>query len=247
MKNVQFEKRVRKRKKIPIFMVLVFIITVMAIITLKTDIFTVKIVEVRGHKILTEDIILDTSRVTSGNNIFKERIHFIEESLMEHPYIKKAVVKRSLPNKIIINIEERKKYAAIPFMENFIIIDNEGCVLETLPTFEDLLLVKGVHFANFSEGDVLNVKNGQQMDTLVDIITEVENLGLSVKEIDLTNTDDIRINITNLLTCKIGNADRLNYRFMVLNSILEDLRMKDINRGVIDISHEGYPSYRPVE
>ncbi|MBS3995391.1 MAG: FtsQ-type POTRA domain-containing protein [Alkaliphilus sp.] len=247
MNKTEFEKRIERKKKTTIFMVLIFILVIAAIITFNTDIFSVNRIEVSGHKILTKDSIVYTSGITLGNNIFRERIRTIEENLIQHPYIKKANAKRILPNKIKIDIEERKRYAAIPFVENYIIIDNEGYVLETLQDHENLVLVKGLDFDNFNEGDVLSVKDKQQMGILVEIISAIEIQGLSVMEIDLTNTDDIRINISNQLTSIIGNADNLSYKFMVMSSILEDLAMKGISRGVIDISHEGYPSYRPVE
>lgn len=247
MNKTEVEKRIERKKKTTIFMVLIFILVIAAIITFNTDIFSVNRIEVSGHKILTKDSIVYTSGITLGNNIFRERIRTIEENLMEHPYIKEVNAKIILPNKIKIDIEERKRYAAIPFVENYIIIDNEGYVLEILQDHENLVLVRGLDFDNFSEGDVLSVKDKQQMEILVEIISAIEIQGLSVMEIDLTNTDDIRINISNQLTSIIGNADKLGYKFMVMSSILEDLAMKDISRGVIDISHEGYPSYRPVE
>lgn len=249
MKNtdIGIDKRIKKRKKKIVLLIMFFLAAVAIILVLKTDIFAIKSIEVNGNEILADGSIIDFSGVTLGNNIFKEKISDINNTLLTQPYIKKVKIKRIFPDRIRINIEERKRAARIPFMGKFIIIDNMGYVLESSSDDEGLLLISGLDISNFNEGNTLNVNDTQQLDKALQIINELKNANLPIIELDITNTEDIRFKVSNYLICKIGNGTRLNYKFRVLQSILTDLAEKDIIRGIVDISNEGYPSYRPVE
>jgi len=241
------DKKIKKRKKSVIILFMVFLTAVSFILVFRTDIFSIKSVDITGNSILSKEHIVYYSGIILSNNIFKERISSIEKNLLMQPYIKQVKVKRAFPDGIKIEIEERKQTAYVPFMGNYIIIDNEGYVLETTLNSEGLMLMKGLDFSNFNEGDILNVKDKHQLDKALEIIRELEIEGLSIKELDMTNTENIRMNISDMMVCTIGKGVQLNYKIKVLRNILTDLADKEIVRGIIDISHEGYPSYRPVE
>jgi len=245
--NIGIDKRIKKRKNKIIFLIMFFLFVVSTILILKTDIFTIKSVEVNGNELLTEVSIIELSGITLGNNIFKEKIHNIDDRLLAQPYIKKVKIKRVFPDKIRIHIEERKRAASIPFMGNFIIIDNMGYVLESSPDNQELVLIRGLDIVNFNEGKTLNVNDDQQLDKVLQIINGLNSANLPIIELDITNTEDIRFKVSSYLTCKIGNGTQLNFKFRVLQNILTDLAEKDIIRGIVDISNDGYPSYRPVE
>lgn len=241
------ERNIRSRKRIIIGLIMMLISTVSFIIIFKTDYLTVKSVEIKGNNILSKEEIIFYSGITLGNNIFKEKIGQVHDHLMKDPYVKKVAVKRKLPNKILIHMEERKESAAIPFMNDYLIIDKEGLVLRSSPGNGQLKIMKGLQFSNFMEGELLKVQDKEQLSRGLTILNHVNNSNITLKELNITDKENIIINLTDTLYCEIGQGDDLNYKLMVLANVLKDLDSKGITRGVIDISHDGYPSFRPVE
>ncbi len=241
------ETKVKKKKKKFTLFIMLFLMAIAIILTLRTDIFSIQSVKVNGNDLLSDDYIVDFSGIIIGNNIFKEKTKNISENLLAHPYIKAAKIKRSFPDTLNINIEERKRAATISFMGNFIIIDREGYVLESSINAADLLVIKGLDILSFNEGDILKVDNKLKLDKTLKIINKLKDTDIAIMEIDISNIDDIRFKISKYMGCKIGDGENLNYKLDILQNILADLSKRDINRGIIDISGEGYPGYRPVE
>ncbi|WZL74741.1 FtsQ-type POTRA domain-containing protein [Clostridiaceae bacterium 35-E11] len=241
------DKKVKKRKRAIVFLVMILICTISFIVIFKTDLFIVNQVVVIGNHLISKDEITKDSGIILGNHIFKEKISVIQSNLLKNPYIQTANVERKLPDKIVVHVVERKEEAAIPFMDEFLIIDKNGMVLKSVSTSGNLKVIRGLEFSNFMAGEILKVKDEKQLHRALKIVNGIYENQMTIVELDVTNKNDIIIRLTNVLICKIGNGKNLNYRLQVLQHILHDLSSKDISRGVIDISHEGYPSYRPVE
>ncbi|QXM05821.1 cell division protein FtsQ/DivIB [Crassaminicella indica] len=241
------DKKVKARKKGIIFLIMILVSVVSFIIIFKTDIFKIKKIEVYGNTTISKEEIVAESGIILGNHILKESIKDIESNLYNNPYVKTADVKRKLPDRMVIQIVEREEEAAIPFMNEFLIIDEDGMVLRSSTSNGNLKIIKGLEFTNFIEGAILTVKDKSQLSKALEIVRGINKNQILIKELDVTNKKDIIIKFTDNLSCKIGEGNNLDYRLKVLKKILEDLNQKKIIRGVIDISHEGYPSYRPVE
>lgn len=246
-KSSSIDRKVKKKRKTLYFLIMIFLCAIAFILIFRTDLFTVQEVRVSGNEYLKDEKVIYESGITLGNNIFKERFSNIKENLQSQPYIKHVKMKRVIPNKISIEITERRPVAYIPYMGNFIIIDEEGVVLESTLDHGELVLIKGIDLTSFNEGEALNMVDEHQLNKAMEILREVNHNELSITEIDVTAIEDIRIRLTKFLSCKLGKGQNLSYKFMLLQSILQDLNNKEITRGIIDISHDGYPSYRPIE
>lgn len=243
----KLNQNIKRKRIIFIFLIMLLVCIIAFIIIFKTDIFTVKYVEFLGNENISEEEIFMDSGIVLGNHIFKEKTNNIQSNLYRNPYIKTAIIKRKLPNKLIIQITERVDKAAIPFMNEFLIIDEDGMVLRSSSSNERLKIIDGLEFSNFMEGTILKARDNDQLNKALEITKEIDLDEMIIKELDITNKENIIIKLNDDLICKIGEGKNMRYRLQLLKKILEDLKDKDINRGVIDISHEGYPSYRPVE
>ncbi len=239
--------KIKKKKKNGIYILLLLLCSFSFIVIFKTDIFTVKHVNIYGIKALSREEILQCSTIGFGNNIFREKLKDIESNLLQHPYIKNVKAKRNFPDTITIQILERTETAAIPFMGKYLIIDDQGIVLKTDSSSKNLKVVCGLKFRNFMEGKVLNIKDKIQFDRTINIIKEINKHQIPVTKVDVVDRDRIVIQFSDFLKAELGECEHLDYKFMLLKKILENLVQQDITRGVIDISHEGYPSYRPIE
>ncbi|MBF8982239.1 FtsQ-type POTRA domain-containing protein [Lutibacter sp. B2] len=237
-----------KKKNVHVIIAIMILTSIVAfIVFFKTDIFTVKFVEVYGNHKLKKSDIIEESGITIKNHILKEKIENIKKNLRSNPYIKDVVVKRKMPNKIIIQIDERIEEAAISFIDTYLIIDNEGTVLRSSLDSEMFKIISGVEFQQCIEGEKLNTKNGEEFNKALEIIKGMNSIGISIKEVNVSEKNNIIIKLTDDLICKIGPSENLDYRLIFVKNMLKDLEQREITRGIIDMSHNGYPTYRPIE
>ncbi|TCO79300.1 cell division protein FtsQ/DivIB [Marinisporobacter balticus] len=245
--NQSINKNIKRKKNIFVCLMMLLIGVISFIIIFKTDVFTVKYVDILGNKNISKEELLADSGIVLGNHIFKEKVNNIQLNLYRNSYIKTVLVKRKLPNRIIIQVTERIEEAAIPFMNEFLMIDEEGMVLRSSASNELLKIIEGLECSNFMEGTILRAKDKDQLSKSLEIVRKINENEITIKELDITNKENIIIKLTDDLICKIGEGEIVEYELQILKQILEDLKKKNITRGIIDISNEGYPSYRPVE
>ncbi|MFT9493488.1 cell division protein FtsQ/DivIB [Anaerosolibacter sp.] len=239
--------RIKKHKSKIILLIMILLCVVTFIIIFKTDILMIRGVEIYGNEHLTKEDIMPSVESTIGFNIFKVKMDSISANLLANPYIKTASVNRKLPNKLMIRISERKEAAVVPFMGTFLIIDEEGVVLKSDIQAPGLQTINGLEFSNFMEGEVLHVSDQEQLTKALLLAKSMKNINEDIREIDVTNKMNMIIRFSNGLSCRIGEANNIDYKLQLLGGILADLASKGITRGVIDISHDGNPSYSPIE
>ncbi|MBB6217003.1 cell division protein FtsQ [Anaerosolibacter carboniphilus] len=243
----KIDSRAKKNKLRIILLIMVLLCAVTFIIIFKTDLLSVQGIEIYGNENLTKEEIMPSVESTMGFNIFKVKLDSIASSVLANPYIKTVSVKRKLPNKLIVRISERKEAAVVPFMGTFLIIDEEGVVLKSALQTPGLKSINGLEFSNFMEGSVLHVSDQEQLEKALSLAKAMKYIDEDIKEINVTNKKNMVIRFSKGLSCKIGEGENLDYKLQLLKGILADLDSKGITRGVIDISHEGNPSYSPVE
>ncbi|HHY90413.1 MAG TPA: FtsQ-type POTRA domain-containing protein [Clostridiales bacterium] len=241
------DKKTKRKKKKGIYILLLLLCSFSFMVIFKTDLFSIKHVYFKGNHQLSRETLLEQSGIAFGNNIFREKMKQIESNMQQHPYIKTAKARRVLPDTIQIQIWERVETAAVPFMGEYLLIDEEGVVLRTSPDPQNLKVIQGLEFKNFIKGQALNTKDSVQFQRALQIIKYIDKHQIPVMKIDMTNKDQAIIHFSDLLKAELGECANIDYKFLLLKKILENLAEQDITRGVIDISHEGYPSYRPVE
>ncbi len=243
----QIDIRAKKNKLRAILMIMVLLCAITFIVFFKTDLLNIRDIEIYGNEFLSKEQIMPNIESTMGFNIFKVKMDSIASNLMINPYIKTASVKRKLPNKLIVRVTERTEAAVVPFMGTFLIIDEEGVVLKSDIQTPGLQTISGLEFSNFMEGSILHVSDQEQLDKALFLAKAMKNMNEDIKEINVTDKKNMLIRFSKGLSCKIGEGNNIEYKLQLLKGILSDLASKGITRGVIDVSHEGNPSYRPVE
>jgi cell division protein FtsQ len=107
--------------------------------------FKVNEVIVTGRIHIRRDAILRKLDVKQGEPIFGVSVDGAQKSLAEISWVKEISVTRRLPDKIVIDIVERKPAALWQYQKKISVIDAEGRVLasEDLDSFQSLPLVVG--------------------------------------------------------------------------------------------------------
>ncbi|HHW62080.1 MAG TPA: FtsQ-type POTRA domain-containing protein [Syntrophomonadaceae bacterium] len=112
------------------FSILLLIGLVCIFLFLHSSIFNITQFKVQGNKLVSEDEILALAGVKKGENIFRVNKILTARSVEVHPMIKKAEIKRQLPSTLLIEVEERRVWAMIPFQGMFLYVDDEGVCID---------------------------------------------------------------------------------------------------------------------
>lgn len=127
--------RQRKRRAAPIFglwLFLLFCCFLAAYFFLNSAYFSLAHFEVSGSFLLPSEEVIHLSGLSVGTNIFKLNTEEAAVKIQTHPYVKKAVVTRRLPQTLLISVEERSARAFVLGRSEFLIVDPEGIILEKI-------------------------------------------------------------------------------------------------------------------
>lgn len=224
------KQRKRKKKSIGRFLLLVIAIILSYIFVFKTDVFIVSEIIVEGNKKLKADTIVKASTCNIGENIFRIDIDNGENNLKLIPYVKDSKIKRQLPDKVIIEVEERKEVAVVDYMDYVVYIDKEGYILEIDRDKKEVELPKisGLDMVHFEEGS--NIYQDNSMEKLEEFITysEASKLLSLIDEIDVSNYDSINIQLNNGTLVEFGPLNNVKYKLSFIIEILQDIESKNM-------------------
>ena len=132
------QKRKRKIKRFLKWTSIICIISGGTAFALVSPIFNIKEINVTGNNIVS------ISELSKEQNIFKFFNKKVVENVKSNPYVETAKVKRKLPNKVEIQVEERERTFNIEFMNGYAYINNQGYILEISQEKLDLPVIQGL-------------------------------------------------------------------------------------------------------
>ena len=93
---------------------------------LKSDFFYLKYIEINNNKYLTKEDVNGLLNIEKNKNIFFYDLNNLKNRLKESSYIENCEIKRKIPNKLIVNIEEKNIIGPIYNGKSYAYIDNSG-------------------------------------------------------------------------------------------------------------------------
>ena len=181
----------------------------------------------------------------AGKNIFFVDLEALKEKIKTaHPEFKDVIVRRVLPNKLIVEGKLRKSIAQIR-SDRYYFVDEEGVVLPEVKNFPEpglpIITGIGMNLARVPQAKFSDFER-EKIDAALSLIKEIslnENLlRYKLKVVDVTDSGNISFSfeLANV-DIKIGNSDFQN-RLEVLVTVLEQLG-SDINEfKYIDLRFE---------
>ena len=246
------EKRRMKRKrklKMPGFFTRIFIIlgVIIAVIAFSlSSFFTVDTIDVQGNKYFTDEEISNMAHASTGQNIiYKLNKGNMLNYLEKNPYIEEARVYRKLPSTIVINVKERIQIAALTYGDKFLIIDNKGTLLRMTKTKPKLTIVTGFKVKKVKLGEPVEVNSPDLFKELLSLLKSMEAGDVYFTKINITELF-ITANVYDSLVVKSKYKDlKDNIDKGRLHKVLDELFKRNIKRGTITISSDGYASFTP--
>jgi cell division protein FtsQ len=172
---------------------------------LTSEYLEVKGIAVSGNSRISEDEIVRISGLGGGQNILSADLKGAQKALAGHPWIKGAIVKRDLPDKIVIEVSERSAVllASMEGLDGLYVVDLDGVLFKRYSPSDslDLPVVTGLEKKNVTgEGpyaladnvlgfvNYLKDREGFKLDAISEIHLD-DIYGMSLYTLDAVRID----------------------------------------------------------
>jgi cell division protein FtsQ len=235
------KKRKKKRYILKTFLTLLFLVGLYFFAT--SPLFTIDSVQVKGNVHFSQEDIIKISGIKVGKGEFKMSMIKADSKLEKQGYIKSAKIKRKLPNKVIITIEERTEKFGVSFKNKFAILDYSGTVLDVVTESPKVTIVEGLTVESSQSGKELKVKQPVMYESIVKFIKTVEENDLFFKRVVVSDLET-KAYITDTFLCK-GSVEIMNTEILSLKNIIVDLMSQNIMHGTIIMTDNGTCTFTP--
>ncbi|MGL5615570.1 MAG: cell division protein FtsQ/DivIB [Sarcina sp.] len=246
-KFIEKKKRKKLRKKV---VMIVFLITGVTLgVMFKGSFFNINDIKLQGNVILDEKNIVKEKEIL-GQNIFLFDNKKLENIILSNPYIQSVNIKKELPNKLKVAIEERKMIYKIKEGDKNYILNKSLVLMDIKDSLEDgvsLIELQGITLENKVIGETIIKDEGR--------IKAAEILGENLldKEKKMALADNVEINsLNNIVMNKgnikiiLGNLDNLEEKYNKALKILSS-EASNMESGYIDVSFNGNPVIKEEE
>ena len=242
----QIKKKKKRRKKSLILRLLLVVAIIAGIYYwLTSSFFDVQEIIVENNRHYTATQIIERADARLGQSIFTVRVNDLRDNLLNDPYMRTVRVRRELPSRIIITVDERSELAKVPYANRFIVIDNQGLVLRH--TYAELALPRlvGMTIRAMDEGRPLEIEETAVFTETLRMLEVMVDGDLFFREIDISNVV-VRAQILELLFC-VGTPENIidSIRTGALKRILYEKYNQGVDRGTIFVASDNFVSFYP--
>jgi cell division protein FtsQ len=154
-------------------------------------------------------------------------------------------MKKQWPQKIILNITYRQDSFAIPNAGFYIILDDQLQVLRVDKMAYDAVVLEGITFKEFKIGKKISVDQAKILERTVSLKQLMQKSHITfMSKIELSN-GNLMVYTKQGLKGSFGDGKNLEARFNNFVDIYDNLETKGIKTGLIDVSSDGLPTYKP--
>ncbi|MBR1761684.1 MAG: FtsQ-type POTRA domain-containing protein [Schwartzia sp.] len=201
-------------------------------------VFTLGSISIAGNSYIPAEDICRIAGIYKGQHMFQVETDKAVQNLRKDLRIEQAVVKRTFPNGIVIEVEERRPVACVACEFGFLDLDRGGMVLNAYRVrhLQTIPLLVGVEVRDLYIGD--QIKDGQTMLAL-SYLSMLDDLTLSqIVEVSLADPQHVLARTTNAAEIRVGVLERLEEKAQLTKSFLEDLRATKRPIEYIDLTYK---------
>lgn len=244
----------KKNKTIKI-LIIVLVVLILTVVILMSPLFMVKKTAVKGNKYYESETVVTELEKYKGQNYwslllkntpFAHLGHFFtfspynaEAELKDKlPFLKTADFSYSLDGTLTVSVTERTAGLSIKDGENFILVDEDGYVIDTFPKDETptAMILEGVETEGYTKGKKLSKNSSVGLSIAMRIMDLMEQVELEgINKINVEDTDEIWMYIEPSLSIKLGTPEEIGVKLATLKEILNS-GYNGESDGIIDFS-----------
>lgn len=195
---------------------------------LQEEYFNIKNIEVSKGLVLLDGEIHDALITLKGKNIWNIDVETIEEELKKDVRIKDISIRKEMPSKLVVSIEEEKPYIKVKSNNKILVANEKGEIFSFAKelAFEDLILLNLGNKNDMAE--YLKVVKNIEDKELISFISEIYKVD---KEIKILLNDGIHIKTD-------STVDKNRYE--IAKRLYKKLKNEGKEFNYIDIRFEDY-------
>ncbi len=182
------QRRKKKANRRAIALLSVFFLLLIFVLYFLSPLSNVNKINVEGNVYTTENIIIDTSGLSTDTTIWKVDKEEIKQRLKQLPEIKTVDISILLPNTVQINVDEHKRLAYMVSGSDFLPILSNGKVMTTIG--DGSVPIHAPLIIGFSEGKELD-----SVISALEVLPEEINNAISEIHYDPSDTDKYRVKL----------------------------------------------------
>jgi cell division protein FtsQ len=230
-KEIEKDKRIKKMKiikKILKLLILIALVAIAFIYISTSPFFNITEIELSGNSRFSQSTYINLANIPLNTNIFNFRKSEIISNLKQNAYVENVVIRRIIPNKVKIEIEERTVDFTVKISETeYIYINKNGYILEKNVNENKTVILKGIStdIENIVEGQQLNENDIEKINDVIKIQNAMKNNEIqeSFDEIDVSSKYDYILKFENeAKEVYIGDTNDLNTKMMFMKYIINE-------------------------
>jgi cell division protein FtsQ len=200
--------------------------------------FEIKEISVRGLKELTEKDVLASAEIKSAQNLLAINTDAVIRRVTANQWVKNVYIGRELPNKLVLEVQERSPLVLVKQGSDFYLMDGEGFVFKKLGKSDqvDLPVLTGFNVQNTTKTPLFI--------SMLDLLKTVSSsshyayLG-TISEIHIDDVFGLSLISGTGLYLKLGMGG-FESKLKKLTLVLADLEQRGMKNGYlcIDLSDE---------
>jgi len=207
------------------------------ILFLVSPFFHVQEVIIQGNSRISHSDIEQRLGVTGTDNILLLNTSAARRRIMSNLFIGDVSIRRDLPGRLYVTVFERRPSAYVAHMGNYLVLDDFGRVLEIRSNFQETLpLLEGLQFTSSRLGEILDVANAVDFDSVV-LYTQLlvtHELIHNITHINVSDSANIRI-LINYLEFHVGGPADADEKVRAIVEVLNELPDAGRMRGIVDM------------
>lgn len=229
------EKILRKKKRIKRIIkwtTLLLLIAGGIVFALVSPIFNISEINVSNNKQIPTETIISLSQLQTGENLFKFSTIKVANEIKTNPYVENIKIKRKIPNKVEIIIEERDRDYNVEFLNGYAYINKQGYILEISEQKIELPVIQGISTDSeqIVEGNRLNSQDLDRLEAVIQIMNICKNYELEqkVSSINVENRNNYIVYMeTEKKSIYLGDENNLSNKMLYIPTILEENQGKE--------------------
>lgn len=226
----------------------IIILIVSAVIFLcTTPLFNVTEILVTGNEIVSAEEIKSLSQIKLNDNTFKNIKRKIKENIKGNAYIEDVTVKRILPNKIQISVQERTIKFLVKILNKYAYVNSQGYVLEITEQTKEVPIIEGISTLEeeIIVGKRLNNEDLKKIEACLKIVSACEENEISrfITTINVENSSEYIVTMLEKeKTIHLGTISNLDTKILYVKAILQ---AEEGNEGDIFVNGDLNSGFQP--
>jgi cell division protein FtsQ len=205
----------------------------------RSAIFSVRVVDMNPCEHVSGDEISGILKGVAGGNIWSLSKEEIGRRLQSHPFVREVVVRKSFPDKLVVNIEEREPFAMIN-LDALYYVDDQGTIFKRLTAYDakDKPILTGFSRDDLAAKDTVTIRN---LKKTIDLLRHAESGSLSrnISEVHFDAQDGYTLVTRDFgLQLKIGLMD-FDEAMRRVEEAMPKLASLGKEKGVVDLKTAG--------